>query len=89
MAPPSQDWTPSPNWVPNPSYPDYNEDQGPVGIATCIAFSVISLITFVARLLTRWRIVRKLGIDDLIIFISWVSRLPNYLNNRLSDCKPI
>jgi hypothetical protein len=78
MAPPSKDWAPSSTWVLDPNYPDYNEDQGLVGTATCIAFSVLSLVTLVARLLTRWGIGRKLGIDDLIIFISWVSKLPKF-----------
>jgi hypothetical protein len=79
MSPPSLDWQPSPTWVPNPDYPDYNEDQVPIGTATCVAFSCISLLTLVARLLARWRTVRKLGIDDLIIFIPRMRNLIVYL----------
>lgn len=78
MSPSSQDWQPSPTWVPNPSSPDYNDDQGPIGTATCVAFSVISLLTLVAKTFSQ----------DGGLFVDWALTIWSSFPGKLSTCLP-
>ena len=64
--------------VTNLTDPPYIGYQGTI---VCIICMVLSTTVLILRLYTRKVIVKILGYNDLLIFISWVRFTPNFRRN--------
>lgn len=51
---------------------------------TAIAFTVVSGLVLVARLLTRFLVARQAGLDDAFISMGWVGLQPTLTKTRAS-----